>query len=688
MRQVTAARNSFSALLAVILGILVSSAPAQKVTTVAGGVYKNAVAATLAPLSSPVFSAYDSKGNLYVTDQLDHRIRKISPSGVITTIAGKGIAGFSGDNGPAKTAKISYPMGILIDGGGNIIFVDRGNYRLRKIDTKGKITTIAGNGSIGPSGDGKPALQASLGFVYGIALDGTGTLYMSDLDLSGIRKIDPQGIMQHVAGNSIAGFFGDGGPAAQAELHLPKGLATDSTNNLYIADWGNSRIRRVDTQGIITTFAGDGELNCTGDGGSAIAAGMGFPLGLLLNGGTLFVSAECSRVRSIDMNSNVISAVVGGFRGYDGDGHDAASTQFYSPEGLSVDSTGSLLVVDTGNQRVRRVDQATHLTSTFAGGYSGDGGRGNASSLNSPESTAIDSAGNLYIADTNNNRIRKLSSNGIITGFAGTGISGYAGDGGPAASAKLYVPVAVATDKADNLFIADQGSGAVRKVDISGTITTLAVSPLAGGNAPFLALDSLGTDASRNVYGTDFVACVVWKVTPNATITAVAGVPFSCGYNSDGIPATQAKLSLGINSGVAFDSQGNLYIGDSFNNLVRKVDVNTGLISTVAGRVGNNTCIFGGDGGPATSASLCNPRGVAVDSKGMLYIADEQNLRVRSVNAAGTIQTLAGTGSTGYNGNGLPAVQTNLDQPVAVTVKAPGFVYVVDQGQNRVRKIH
>jgi sugar lactone lactonase YvrE len=289
----------------------------------------------------------------------------------------------------------------------------------------------------------------------------------------------------------------------------------------------------------------------------------------------------------------------------------------------------------------------------------------------------FDAHNNLYIADTSNNRVRLLSAKNVITTLAGTGISGYAGDGGPANAANLNMPVAAAADLAGNVFIADNNGFIIRKVDTTGTITTIASSDGFGG------LTGLATDAAGNLYGADPYYCAVWQITPTGNITTVAGVPGYCGYNSDGIPATQAWLNGPY--GVALDAKGNIYIGDQGNNLVRKVDVNTQLISSVAG---TGVCGFSGDGGPATAAEICYPWGVAVSKKGSLYIADYGNARVRVVDSSGTIQTLAGTGMGGYNGNGLLATQTNLDAVLGVAVNSSGVAYVLDEFQQRVRKIH
>ena len=633
-----------------------------------------------------MFAAYDAKGNLYFPDRYDHRVRKISAKGVISVVAGTGKAGYSGDGGLAKSALVFYPTGVVADATGSVIFADSYNYRLRKIDSKGIITTIAGNGRLGYSGDEGPATTASIGRILGLALDASGNLFMADSVYSIVRMVDTSGIIHTVAGSGVPGFDGDGGPATSAHLFSPQSVLIDSGKNLYIADYGNNRIRKVDASGTISTFAGTGAPNCYGDNGQANFAGIGWPNGLAMGGGSLLISSSCTAIRAVNLGTNIITTIAGSNGGYNGDGHPVLSTEFAWPVGLVFDPSGNLTVIDGGNERIREINQQTQLVNTIAGGYVGDGGKGTLSSLDSVGGIDFDSAGNLYMADQSHHRVRKLSATGTITTFAGTGISGYTGDGGPATSATLYYPFATATDMNGNVFIDDQSGWALRKVDSTGTITTVALSYEVGGTAPFEVLAGLGVDSSGNVYASDEYACVIWRFTPAGAISVVAGVPYQCNYNGDGIPATQAMLNPGGYAGVAFDSQGNMFIGDTYSCIVRRVDVKTGLIYTVAGTPG--VCKFSGDGGPAISASLFFPEGVTVDARGNLFIADWGNRRVRSVNNAGIIQTLAGTGLRGYNGNGLPAAQTNLDSPQTLALKSHRFVYVGDAIQQRVRKIH
>jgi sugar lactone lactonase YvrE len=624
----------------------------------------------------------DSAGNFYVSDYLNHRIRKVGPGGFISTFAGTGIAGYSGDGGSSKAARINLPSGLVIDAAGNVIFSDTGNNRIRKVSKTGTITTIAGTGVAGFSGDGGPATSAMINYPYGLAEDAAGSLFFADLSNQRVRKIDLSGIISTVAGNGTAGFAGDGGPAIAAELNEPEAVLADDVGDLFIADSRNQRIRKVDSFGNVSTFAGGGTNSCATDGVLATTAVLGSVRGLTLAGNALVATnAGCAFIRSIDLTTDLINTFAGsltpiGFGGFDGNGHTALASEFSAPTGIKYDKAANAFIVDTANNQVRKVDATTQIVNAFIGGYIGDGGAGTQASLNSPMSIAFDTSGNMYVPELYGNRVRKLSSAGVMSTFAGTGVTGNSGDGGPATAATLNFPQAVATDILGNTYIADSFGLVIRKVGSSGTISTLVPE-----NLDLFFIVAMATDSAGNIYAADAGACVVWKITPDGKYSDIAGSPFTCAYRGDGGKATQAWLNAPSGIGI---HNGNVYIGDSLNNRVRKIDAN-GIIRTVGG---TGTCGFGGDGGQARKAKLCCPYGLAFDSQNNLYIADLANYRVRKVTPSGIISTLAGTGNFGYNGDGLPATKTNLDGPVALAVSPSGILYEVDYFQNRVREIH
>jgi hypothetical protein len=657
-----------------LAAVVTASAATPKVTTIAGGYVGDGKPATSAGLTNPAAVVQDANGNLYVSDSTNCRIRKIVFTGVITTMAGTGICGYSGDGGPAKSAKIRYPEGLAFDSQGNLLFADAGNSRIRKISATGTITTIAGNGTSGYSGDGGPAIKAKLANPTSISVDGSGNVYIADTNNWVIRKVNTAGIIHTVAGNHTNGFGGDGGPATSAQLSRVTGVQAGSNLDFYIADSNNFRVRKVDSIGTITTYAGNGTSGNGGNGGPAPLAAIGPTNGILLSGGKLFISTFAN-VWTVDLTTqvaNIVAGVANGVSGFNGDGNPALSTSFQYLQGMAFDAGGDLLIADSNSNRVRRIN-GSQIVTTIAGGNIGDGGTATAANLNPSylgEHTAFDPAGNLYIADSYNNRVRKVSPSGTISTVAGTGMTGYSGDGGPALAATLDVPSAVAADGNGNVYIYDEINGVIRKVDNTGTITTF-------GHA---YANGMSVDASGNLYVAGIWNAVVWKITPSGSSSIVAGKQFQPGYNGDGIPATQALLAYP--TGVAVDHLGNLYIADAYGYRIRKVDTN-GIITTVAG---NGLQGFSGDGGPATAALLSVPADVAVDTKGNVYIADSANLRVRVVDGSGTIRTLAGTGKNGYSGNGLPATMTNMF-PNAVAVSPTGVVVVTDYGSGRVRKI-
>ncbi|MFY9561809.1 MAG: beta-propeller fold lactonase family protein [Terriglobales bacterium] len=536
-----------------------------KVSTVAGGYVGDKGLATSAALGAPYSSILDSAGNLYISDIFLNRIRKVDATGTITTYAGNGICGFNGDNISATKALVCATNGLALDSSGNLIVADGGNSRIRKIDhSTHKITTIAGNGVFGYSGDGGSALNAEIGQPFQITYDAAGNLYFDQVGNCVVRKVDTSGIIMTVAGNGICGYTGDGGPATSAELNLPRGVALDASGNLYVGDTDNCVVRKVNTGGTITTFAGNGSCGFSGDGGPAKSAAIGRPTTLTVRSNVLYISnAGRQRVRSVDLSTNIINTYAGSFYGYDGDGHSLAATEFVGPKFSLFDSSGNPIFNDAFNGRVRKATGG--IVSTIAGGFINDGQKATSAAFELAEALAIDKSGNLYIADQTGNRVRKVSG-GIINTIAGNGISGYSGDGGPGNSpnTELNEPQGVAVDSTGNVFIADTFNGVVRKVDTTGTITTFAA------NSNFNDLLQMATDGSNNVYVADDGACVIWKMTPGGVVSIAAGVLNTCGYNGDGISATAAQLNA--SRSVSFDSNGNMLIADFGNNRVREVN--------------------------------------------------------------------------------------------------------------------
>ena len=318
--------------------------------------------ATQARLQNPLGVALDVHGNLYIADAGNQRIRKVDTRGIITTVVGNGISGYSGDGGPATQAKLRGPSDVAIDAAGNLYIADGANYCIRKVNTNGIITTVAGIGTrAGYSGDGGPATQALLSVPRGIAVDAQGNLYIADSDNHRIRKVDTNGIITTVAGNGTAGFGGDGGPASQARLGGPRDVFVDAQGTLYIADYGNHRIRKVDTNGIITTVAGNGTAGFGGDGGPATEAELYWPGGVAVDSaGNLYIADKDSsnnnnRIRKVDTSGTIITVAGTGTHGFSGDGGPAIEAQFYAVNQLAIDDSGNLYIADYWNHRIRKV---------------------------------------------------------------------------------------------------------------------------------------------------------------------------------------------------------------------------------------------------------------------------------------------------------------------------------------------
>jgi hypothetical protein len=649
------------------------------INTFAGGGLPANIAGTSASLLPPGSVAADGAGNLFLADEYVV-LRWDATSGVLTLVAGNGTRGYSGDNGPAASAQLNSPTGVAVDAAGSVVYIaDTGNHCIRKV-SNGFITTVAGNGTPGYSGDNGPAASAQLKYPKGVAVDSAGNLYIADTSNQRIRMV-LNGTITTVAGNGTEGFSGDNGLATGAQLNSPGSIAVDSAFNLYIADTYNQRIREVLSNGaIIATVAGNGTAGYSGEG-PATTVQLNYPEGVAVDAaGNLYI-ADTNNNRIRKVSNGAMTTVAGnGTAGYSGDGQ-ATSAQLNYPGGVAVDAAGNLYVADTNNNRIREVSSGVITTVAGGGASFGDGGPATGAQLFNPYGVAVDAAGNLYIADSGNSRIRKVS-NGIVTTVAGNGTQGFSGDNGAATSAQLSNPYGVAVDSAGNLYVADSGNSRIRKVT-NGTIATVAgngtqgfsgdngVATSAQLNNPFgVAVDSIG-----NLYIADSGNSRI-RMVSNGVITTVAGNG-AYGYSGDGGLATSAQL--GGPDGVAVDSAGDLYIADTGASRLRMVS--NGVITTVAG---NGTQGFSGDGGPATSAQFKDLTGVAVDSAGNLYIGDTENNRIRKV-SSGVITTVAGNGTPGFSGDNGLAASAEMDNPFGVAVDVAGAVYVADLFNDRIR---
>lgn len=652
--------------------------PPGYITTVAGfglytGLYRQATQAEIQPQGSP---AYDRQGNLYIPEPAYNRVIRVRPDGILEPFAGTGLSDYQspsgiGDGGPATQASLTFPRGVAIDAAGNA-YITEAKYRVRRVDAQtGIITTLAGNSTPGFSGDGGPAVQARISSASHITCDSQGTVFFIDYELNTgiarVRKVTVDGIISTVAGTGPPGFSGDGGPATQAQFNLifsDRGsLALDSQGNLFIEDSGNDRIRRIDGRsGVITTVYGPASIGWGG------------------------VTA--------DQSGNIVFW------------HDSRISKM-DPSGLIINTYGSA----TQSSNVPEDGTSIQNASIRSWGLT------------------IDPSGNIVYVETN--RARRLNlSTGLVETLAGMGTS-IIGDNGPAISTTLPSATDLTFLPSGELLIGDTGHFVIRKLDGNGNISTLTKNGWPTFDRP-VAIES---DKIGNVYVADMWN--VYRIDSNGTSSLIVGPKQKYGFSGDGGPATQALLCEPFD--VAVDGAGNFFIADSTNNRIRRVDGQTGIITTVAGSgpvsgfekfEADGQGSYTGDGGPATQATLNTPYGVAVDSQGNLFIGDGGNRRIRKVDVNGIITTfsdstellsvnrlafdgagnlytvtskglfrfdstgkstkIAGQWPPGFSGDGGPALLARtrtLAQSAGVAIDAEGNVFFVDPGNLRVRAV-
>lgn len=526
--------------------------------------------------------AVSPDGDMYVADAAESRVRKVSPNGVIRTVAGTGTSGFSGDGGLAVSAQLQSPYGLALDREGNLYVADLGNGRVRRVGSDGRILTLAQ--FVAPRN---------------LAIDAKGTLYVSDFTRHRVYSVDPAGNIGVIAGTGVAGYSGDGGPAANAQLSFPAGLAVDGEGSLYIADSQNNAIRKV-SQGIIQTVIR-----------------WPSPTGVAIRDGSPFYIAAGSLI--LRMFSN----------GYSDQLPVAARDVAIAPDGTLYAASGNF---------VRKILPQGLVLIAAGGGDPAHGDHGDAAlaRLNQPSGAAVDALGNVYIADQGNHRIRRVSATGEITTFAGTGEAGSMGLGGPARQAMLHTPAAVSVDPTGTVWIADTGNKRICAVTPQGQLVPVRNN---------IAVTSVISDGAGTVYAADERG-VILKLSGDVAIEVASG--------------------LRSPRGLALDGTGNLYFTETDAARVRRITPD-GQMADLA---------------PGTWKV---PRGVAVDSSGNLFVADSGRQQILRVDPDGSAMAVAGNGWPGFSGDGGPALAAQFRSPWDIAAGPGGRLYVADLENNRVR---
>jgi gliding motility-associated-like protein len=418
------------------------------------------------------------------------------------------------------------------------------------------INTIIGDGTMGYSGNGGPATAAGLNYPYAVAIDDTGNIYVADMNNNRIRKVNTNGIISEFAGNGVAGYGGDGGPATAAELKSPTDVIIDHSGNIYIADMMNERVRVINTNGIISTFAGTGLPGYNGDGIPATSAELYHPYFVALDdSGNIFISDQTNnRVRKVNLKGIILTVVGNGVAGQSGDGGPATIAEINEPLGLAVDRYYNLYVVDEVDEQIRKVN-TNGIISVFAGngttGFAGDGGPATAAEFFDVWSITADRSGNFYVSDFANERIRKIDKNDTITTIAGCGINGFGGDGGPATAAKFDDPGPVSLDDSGNIYIPDVGNNRIRELRMICT-TTIPVS-ISGITSIYIGDSAVLTVSSPST-------SYIWST--GATTSSIT-VP--SGNTTYSVIVHDSTTCKGIGTIATEISEGSIYIPEAFS---------------------------------------------------------------------------------------------------------------------------
>ncbi len=623
-----------------------------------------------ARFSNPRGVAVDAHANVYVADTENQTIRKITPAGVVSTLAGS--AGTIGSaDGIGAAASFHDPEGLAVDSTGNVYVADTSNHTIRKINAAGMVSTLAGTAGTTGSADGI-GTAARFYSPRGLAVDAAGNVYIADSFNNTIRKITPAGLVSTLAG-SASELGATDGTGAAARFNSPYGVAVDVAANVYVTDKANHTIRRITPTGVVSTLAGAAMVQGSADGAGA-AARFVWPSGLAVDAaGDVYVAdAGNNTIRKVTA-AGVVSTVAGTAEAPGAADGFGGLASFSSLEGLAIDAAGNVYVAEDRNHKIRKI-APDRTVSTFAGSAGSDGsadGNGAAAQFYLPKGLGVDTTGKVYVADTNNHTIRKISLVGTVSTLAGTaGVAGFANGAG--ATARFVSPAALTVDSDGNVYVADSAwDSPVRKITPAGVVSTPTGIVDEPGGGRGVRTIGLAVDASGNVY----VADEVWspgllftapyversrihKITPNNVISTV--------FVLEGETSPWAHISC-----IAVDRGGNVYAADQFT--LRKITP-AGVVTLLAGTAG----AVGSADGIGAAASFNGPSGLAVDAVGNVYVADTGNHTIRKITPAGVVSTVVG--KAGVSGIVLGALPGGLRSPRGLALDAKGVLYITSGG--------
>ena len=618
-----------------------------------------------AQFDAPRGIAVDRAGNAYVADANNSTIRKITREGVVTTLAG--VPGERGrTDGEGAGARFSEPFGLATDAAGNLYVADNLNNAIRRITADGVVTTLAGAGVAG-SADGTGA-AARFHEPRAVAVDADGTVYVADYENHTIRKITSAGGVTTLAGSPDVQGNADGSGTA-ARFRGPMGVAVDATGTVYVADTGNRSIRKITSAGVVTTLGLSGSP-------------LGEPRGIAVDGaGTIYVGdSRTHTVRAITPTGTVSTLAGQSSRPGVSDGTGTAAS-FHYPSAVAVDTSGAVYVADTENDTVRIVARGGAVTTLagLPGRTNSIDGAGADARFEDPFGAAVDLNGNVYVADSGAHTIRKVSPDGVVTTLAGSAGS-FGSTNGLGAAARFYSPYGVAVDSAGIVYVADSGNKTIRRISPEGLVTTLAGTALeAGGTdgtgaaARFDEPYGIAVDGAGNVYVADSAQNAIRKITPAGVVTTLAGSAGSIG-SADG---TGAAARFAVPYGVAVDLAGTVYVVDHGNHTVRRVTA-AGVVTTLAGTPGS----MGSADGTGAAARFKFPGFPAADAVGNVFVIDTDNQAVRRITAAGVVTTIGGGAVGSTDGVGTAA---RFFDPKGIAADRDGRLYIVDRRNHTIR---